>query len=43
MYLNGRGGLAKDEAEAIRWYRRAAAQGNAAAKDNLKRLVSDPR
>ncbi len=26
MYANGRGGLAKDEAEAVRWYRKAAAK-----------------
>ena len=31
----GRGGLAQDEAEAVRWYRKAAEQGDAAAQYNL--------
>ena len=34
MYSNGRGVL-KDDAEAVRWYRLAAEQGNAIAQFNL--------
>ncbi len=34
MYENGTG-VPKDEAEAVRWYRRAADQGNALAQRNL--------
>ena len=34
MYANGEGVL-KDEAEAVRWYRLAAEQGDAAAQFNL--------
>ena len=34
MYGKGQG-VAKDEAESVRWYRKAAAQGNAAAQCNL--------
>jgi TPR repeat protein len=37
MFENGNG-VAKDRAEAIRWYRLAAAQGNAIAQSSLKRL-----
>jgi TPR repeat protein len=37
MYENGRG-VAKDMAEAVAWYNKAAAAGNASAKANLKRL-----
>jgi Sel1 repeat len=36
-YDQGRG-VAKDDAEAVRWYREAADQGNALAKQNLARL-----
>jgi TPR repeat protein len=38
MYANGLGGLAKDKAEAARWYKKAADQGNVTAKQNLARL-----
>jgi uncharacterized protein len=34
MYLTGRG-VAQDETEAVRWYRKAASQGDAAAQSNL--------
>src|SRR6266700_2744667 len=34
MYAEGRG-IAKDDTEAVRWYRQAAAQGNAYAYANL--------
>ena len=34
MYTNGEG-VTKDDAEAVRWYRRAAKQGYAAAQYNL--------
>jgi hypothetical protein len=37
MYENGRG-VVKDIAEAIGWYRKAAALGNEKAKASLKRL-----
>jgi len=37
MFENGQG-VAQDRAEAIRWYRLAAAQGNASATAALKRL-----
>ena len=35
MYERGAGGLAKDEAEAVRWYKKAAEQGDNAAKQAL--------
>jgi TPR repeat protein len=35
LYRDGYGGVAKDSAEAIRWYRQAADQGNATALGNL--------
>jgi len=35
MSFHGRGGLAKNNEEAMRWYRLAADQGYAAAKHNL--------
>ena len=38
MYANGRGGLIKDDAEAVRWYRKAAEQGHAAAKAALEKM-----
>ncbi len=38
MYQNGRGGLRKDKAEAVKWYRKAAAQENTTAQDNLHQL-----
>ena len=34
MYANGRG-ILKDDAEAVRWYRLSADQGNAFAQNNL--------
>ena len=35
MYERGAGGLAKDEAEAVRWYKKAAEQGDAIGQANL--------
>jgi TPR repeat protein len=35
IYVDGRGGLAQDYAEAVKWYRRAAEQGNADAQTRL--------
>ena len=37
MYENGKG-VVKDVTEAVKWYRKAAKQGNEFAKDNLRRL-----
>jgi TPR repeat protein len=37
MYANGVG-VTKDMSEAVRWYRAAAAAGNAEAKANLSHL-----
>jgi len=37
MYANGTG-VDKDMTEAVRWYRAAAAAGNADAEANLSRL-----
>jgi hypothetical protein len=34
MYANG-DGVPKDSAEAVKWYRKAAEQGNAVAQNNL--------
>ena len=34
MYAGGKG-VARDEAEAVRWFRKAAAQNNRAAQSNL--------
>ena len=34
MFANGRG-ISKDDAEAVRWYRKAAEQGNAKGQNNL--------
>jgi hypothetical protein len=46
MYNNGRG-VQRDYTEAVRWYRRAADQGHAGAKEFLDqqpdRTDSDPR
>ena len=39
MYEKG-AGVAKDAAEAVRWYRKAADAGNQTAKRNLTRLAS---
>jgi len=38
MYHNGYG-VSKDYAEALKWYRLSAAQGNARAKENLEALA----
>lgn len=38
MYLEGRGGLAKNQAEAAHWFRNAAEQGDADAKERLAKL-----
>jgi hypothetical protein len=38
MYENGRGGLPKDDSQAVNWYRKAAAAGNDYAVAALKRL-----
>ena len=35
MYEDGRGGLPKDDAKAVKWYRKAADQGHAAAHYKL--------
>ena len=39
MYEHGRGGLAKDEREAVRLYKLAADQGNDEAKSSVERLT----
>ena len=41
MYDEGRG-VPQDDAEAVRWYRRAAAQGNATARFNLEGMYDRP-
>ena len=38
MYENGRGGLSKDDVQAVKWYRKATDLDSAYAKDELKRL-----
>ena len=40
MYENGRG-VAKDDAEAVIWYRKAADQGNALAQFNLGLMLRE--
>ena len=40
MYRAGRGGLTKDDAEAVRWYRKAADLGDAWAVRAISRLNS---
>ena len=40
MYASG-AGLAKDETEAVRWYRAAANGGNAVAMDNSWKHVQE--
>ena len=35
VYRNGIGGVAKDNSEAVKWYRKSAEQGNAFAQYNL--------
>ena len=42
MYADGRG-VARDDAEAVRWYRRAAEQGNASGQYNLGGMYSTGR
>jgi len=42
MYAEGRG-IAKDDTEAVRWYRQAAAQGNAYAYANLGQMYEQGR
>ena len=42
MYWDGRG-VAKDEVEAEKWYRKAAEQGYARAQNNLGRMYADGR
>ena len=42
MYANGRG-VAKDDAQAVAWYRKAADQGLAHAQDNLGRMYANGR
>ena len=42
MYSEGRGVL-KDDAEAVRWYRRAADQGNASGQYSLGLMYSEGR
>jgi len=37
MYATGRGGLARDDAQALTWYRRAAALGDEQAIQELAR------
>jgi serine/threonine protein kinase len=41
-YANG-SGVAKNEAEAVKWYRLAAAQGHAAAQNNLASMYANGR
>jgi TPR repeat protein len=43
MYEDGLGGLEQDEAEAVRWYRKAAEQGNADAEMWLGAMYVDGR
>ena len=38
MYQNGLG-VTQDDAEAVKWYRLAAEQGNTYAQNNLKKLT----
>ena len=40
MYANGRG-LPQDDAEAVKWYRKAAEQGHALAQSNLGVMYRD--
>ena len=42
MYAAGRG-VARDDTEAVAWYRKAAEQGNALAQQNLDRMCADGR
>jgi hypothetical protein len=38
MYEDGFGGIAKDDSQALAWYRKAADQGNKLAQENLSKL-----
>jgi TPR repeat protein len=38
MYEKGRGGLTKDDVQAVNWYRKGAAGGNSAAMYNLAKM-----
>jgi len=42
MYANGRG-VARDDAQAVSWFRKAADQGNADAQYNLGELYAQGR
>ena len=42
MYINGRG-VARDDPEAVRWYRRAAEQGYATGQFNLGFMYENGR
>jgi len=42
MYAKGQG-IVQDDAEAIRWYRQAAAQGIALAQNNLGWMYAEGR
>jgi TPR repeat protein len=42
MYEKGQG-VPKDDAEAVKWYRKAAEQGNAGAQDKLGAMYADGR
>jgi TPR repeat protein len=43
MYANGQGGLAKDDTQALNWYRKAADGGNANGMGNLGRMYQNGR
>jgi TPR repeat protein len=43
MYVDGRGGLAQDYAEAVKWFRMAAELGNADAQIRLGVMYEDGR
>jgi TPR repeat protein len=43
MYMNGQGGLAKDNAQAMIWYRKAADAGVALAMNNLGFMYQNGR
>ena len=40
-YFYGQNGKSKDYDEAVKWYRKAAAQGNQVVKDNLKEFFGE--
>jgi TPR repeat protein len=43
MYANGRGGLPKDDAQALSWFRKAAEQGNAFGQNSLGFMYENGR